>query len=259
LVQALLEGRLADTNRWEAADLLRLPQKGPYVVVAASVTEVGKHALPRVERSLSGLGVASAWRLTHDAETGIACLPKPLAQLDRLVELLGALCEGRVGVSPPYQELRDTGSALRLARIALHSAFERQRVVVFDRDPLAVAAAGAPDVMRRLARTALAGLDQIPQGERELLLETFGAWLDGGGSADRTAKRLFVHPNTVRHRLRRLEEHTGRSLTDPRWIAELSLAFEIDRRLDAAPDGRPDPDSEIDFGADPDAESDADR
>jgi hypothetical protein len=32
------------------------------------------------------------------------------------------------------------------------------------------------------------------------------------------------------HRLRRLEERTGRSLSDPRANAELSLAFEIDRR-----------------------------
>jgi DNA-binding PucR family transcriptional regulator len=30
--------------------------------------------------------------------------------------------------------------------------------------------------------------------------------------------------------MRRLEQLTGRSLSDPRGIAELSLAFEIDRR-----------------------------
>lgn len=40
-----------------------------------------------------------------------------------------------------------------------------------------------------------------------------------------------MHPNTVRYRLKRLEERTGRSLSDPRWVAELSLAYEIDRRL----------------------------
>jgi DNA-binding PucR family transcriptional regulator len=38
-----------------------------------------------------------------------------------------------------------------------------------------------------------------------------------------------VHPNTVRYRLRRLEERTGRTLSDPRHVAELSLAFEVDR------------------------------
>lgn len=106
-------------------------------------------------------------------------------------------------------------------------------VVVFDRDPLSVAAASAPDIMPRLARTVPAALDDLPADDRALLLETFGAWFDSGGSAEQTARELFVHPNTVRYRLRRLEERTGRSLSDPRWVAELSLAYEIDRRLTA--------------------------
>ena len=60
-------------------------------------------------------------------------------------------------------------------------------------------------------------------------------WFDSGGSVVKTAEMLFVHRNTVRHRLRKLEERTGRSLNDPRWIAEVSLAFEIDRRLEPDP------------------------
>ena len=41
------------------------------------------------------------------------------------------------------------------------------------------------------------------------------------------ATRMVCHPNTVRYRLRRIEERTGRSLRAPRDLAELSLAFEI--------------------------------
>jgi DNA-binding PucR family transcriptional regulator len=88
--------------------------------------------------------------------------------------------------------------------------------------------------MRRIAGSILAGLDQIPASQRPVLLATLGAWLDNGGSADKAAGVLFCHPNTVRHRMRRLEQLTGRSLSDPRGIAELSIAFEIDRR-DASP------------------------
>jgi DNA-binding PucR family transcriptional regulator len=179
------------------------------------------------------VGIASAWRLLHDVEIGVACLPKPQVQLDKLAAALSTCGTGRVGISPPYEDLRATAQALRLARIALHSAFDRQKVAIFDRDPLAIAAASAPDVMRRLAHNTLATLDGISTSERELLLTTFGVWLDNGGSADQAAKLLFCHANTVRHRLRRLEDRTGRSLTDPRWIAELSLAFEIDRRIAA--------------------------
>jgi DNA-binding PucR family transcriptional regulator len=37
--------------------------------------------------------------------------------------------------------------------------------------------------------------------------------------------------NTVRHRLRRIEKHTGLSLSWPRDVAELCLAFEVHYRL----------------------------
>ncbi|MEU6508375.1 helix-turn-helix domain-containing protein [Streptomyces sp. NPDC046942] len=39
------------------------------------------------------------------------------------------------------------------------------------------------------------------------------------------ADRLFVHPNTVRYRLRRIEELTGRSLSDPSTLADLGAAL----------------------------------
>src|ERR1700721_2883798 len=71
----------------------------------------------------------------------------------------------------------------RLARIALRSAFAAQRVTVFDRDLLAVAAGSDPEVMRHVAGTILAALGQIPAGQRAVLLATFGAWLDNGGPA----------------------------------------------------------------------------
>jgi PucR C-terminal helix-turn-helix domain/GGDEF-like domain len=231
LVQALLEGRLADANLWDAADILQIPLHGPYVVITAQVSGIGRHALPQAEAALQSIGVASAWRLLHDVEVGIAWLPSPQAHLGHLVDVLQSISTGCVGISPPYEDLRHTAQSLRLARIALRGAFEAQRVTVFDRDPLAIAAASAPDVMQRVARSILAALGQVSADERARLLTTFGAWLDCGGSASQAASTLFCHPNTVRHRMRRLEQRTGRSLADPRGIAELSLAFEIDRRI----------------------------
>ena len=50
-------------------------------------------------------------------------------------------------------------------------------------------------------------------------------------SAIEAGKHLYCHPNTVRHRLRRIERHTGRSLQDPRSSAELFIALETLRRL----------------------------
>jgi hypothetical protein len=56
-------------------------------------------------------------------------------------------------------------------------------------------------------------------------------------SASKTAERMFCHPNTVWHRLRRIEEHTGRSLTDPLDTSELCVALQTERRLPASETG----------------------
>lgn len=92
----------------------------------------------------------------------------------------------------------------------------------------------ARDLAIGMAKRVLGGLDCLPTTDRKTILETFGVWLDNQGSADGAAKQLFVHPNTVRNRLRRLEERTGQCLSKPRSVAELSVAYEIDRRLQAA-------------------------
>jgi hypothetical protein len=124
VVQALLEGRLDEANLWEAADILRIPLRGSYVVIAAQVPGPGRHALPQAEAALRRIGVISAWRLLHDAEVGIACLPGPRPHLDRLADSLRSLSSGLVGVSPCFDDLRHTARNLRLARIALRSAFD---------------------------------------------------------------------------------------------------------------------------------------
>ncbi|MEU8823589.1 helix-turn-helix domain-containing protein [Streptomyces sp. NPDC048636] len=125
---------------------------------------------------------------------------------------------------------REEITSQTLGREAERSAVV-QALLEGDRDPLAIAAAGAPQVMRAVARTTLGALDRVAERDRSLLLDTFAAWLDADGSADRAAAALFCHPNTVRHRLRRLQDQTGRSLSRPRELAELTLALEVDRRI----------------------------
>jgi hypothetical protein len=55
---------------------------------------------------------------------------------------------------------------------------------------------------------------------------TLRAWFDEGRRIDDTARVLHVHPNTLRHRLRRFEEATGANLRDPRALVELWWALE---------------------------------
>jgi DNA-binding PucR family transcriptional regulator len=85
--------------------------------------------------------------------------------------------------------------------------------------------------MARIKSLVLSRVEELPTEERSILTDTFRAWVEAGGSANDTATRIFCHPNTVRHRLRRIEELTSRSLSRPRDLAELCLAFEVERRL----------------------------
>jgi DNA-binding PucR family transcriptional regulator len=48
------------------------------------------------------------------------------------------------------------------------------------------------------------------------LLDTLTAYLEQGSSLEATARLLFVHPNTVRYRLRRVTELTGFTASEGR-------------------------------------------
>jgi DNA-binding PucR family transcriptional regulator len=61
------------------------------------------------------------------------------------------------------------------------------------------------------------------------LLETLNAYLDTSASIERTARRLFVHPNTVRYRLRRIADVAGLSPTDARDAYTMRVAVTIGR------------------------------
>lgn len=227
LVAALLEGRLLeDVTVWDIADLLRLPRQGPFVVVAAESPQLAQEALPYAENRLRIRGIRSAWRLLPEMQVGIVCLPGR-GQLRQLIDELTGSARSRVGVSPSYAALTETASALRFARIAMASTMPGTAYVsLFDDHPLAVAAVGAPDAMRRIGQAVLGGVLELPPEQSTLLLHTLAVWRDNGGSATATARKLFCHPNTVRQRLRKLESCTGRSLTDPQATAELLLALQ---------------------------------
>ena len=66
---------------------------------------------------------------------------------------------------------------------------------------------------------------------RAVALDTARAWFTNGGSTSRIARALHVHRNTVRYRIRRLQELTGRDLAQPLDAAEVHVALECVRLL----------------------------
>ncbi len=59
------------------------------------------------------------------------------------------------------------------------------------------------------------------------LVETLEAYLDCGGAIEACARKLFVHPNTVRYRLKRITDFTGRDPTQPRDAYVLRVAATV--------------------------------
>jgi hypothetical protein len=232
MIDSLLHGHNHDAwTLWEIANYLRLPTEGPFVVIAADVGDVGYEALPEIESKLRSLDVFSAWRLLPDLHVGIAHIASE-HHLDRVVALLTRMATHRVGVSARFDDLRDTPLGLHFAKVSLRGqATAAAKVAVFDGSMLTTAAVSAPAVMVKSAAAALDGFNDLPDEEREILFETFRVWLDNDASVRASAEVLFVHPNTVRKRLHRIERRTGRTLSRPRDVIELTLALEVHSRL----------------------------
>lgn len=87
-------------------------------------------------------------------------------------------------------------------------------------DPALLRATGEAVLGRLLAADAERGSD---------LLHTLTVFLDHGGRWQETADELHVHINTLRHRLKRVEELTGRSLASTADRVDLFLALRVHR------------------------------
>jgi len=201
------------------------------VVLAADVSHRVTEALTDIEPKLRSIDVYSAWRLLPDVHVGILHVASD-ERFDKIVALVSRVGAERVGVSARFDDLRDTPEALHFAKVMMRSNTESSSAVaIFDGSILATAAISAPDLMLKSASSVLNPLANLAAREREMLYETFWVWEESVASVDAVAAQLSCHPNTVRHRLRRIEKLTGRSLSRPRDVAELCLAFEVRRRL----------------------------
>ncbi len=232
LIDSVLHGRLFEQwSVWEAADYLRLPTEGPYVVIAAEITAAGAEALPEVQSKLRSIDVFSAWRMLPDLQVGIVHVNTD-DHLARVLALVSRIATTRVGVSTRFNDLRETAQALRYARITLRGRPDpRLRVTQFDDSILATAAVSAPEVMVKLVKPTIECFAELAHKERDILFDTFRVWVENDGSMQVAGELLFCHPNTVRYRLHRIEQRTGRSLSRPRDVAELCLVMEVHRRL----------------------------
>jgi sugar diacid utilization regulator len=134
-----------------------------------------------------------------------------------------------VVVGQSCTELRDYPSAVRTARGALELARLRGADRTVTLPDLGVYGLllqlDDPRELVRFADRTLAPLREYDARKDFSLVETLRTYLDEGMSTSRTAAALYLHPNTVGLRLKRIEELTGVSLSQPEDLLQLKAAL----------------------------------
>ncbi|RAY11314.1 PucR family transcriptional regulator [Actinomadura craniellae] len=149
---------------------------------------------------------------------------------DRLLAGLAGLTAAIGPAMPPTR----AAASLRWARQALdcaeRGALRGGLIRCMDHVPTLLAAAGRDLVDSAVARR-LAPLLELSDARRTRLVPTMLAYLESGHNAVVAAERLGVHQQTIRYRLRRIEELFGDTFTDPDHQLELQLLLHTLVRL----------------------------
>ena len=218
----------ADESVTSRASTLGWDSEAPTVVVIASapknlrIDEL-RRASARV--SLDMLAAPQGERLVC-IFAGEA-LTDPARACDLVTKLEPHFASGPVVIGPLAEGLRGAPTSARSAASGYRAARawpEGPRTLLSNDLLPERALAGDGHARRTLARD----LFGLLKGSKELL-ETCVGFLDAGSSMEATARAMFIHPNTVRYRLRRIQEVTGYNPTDAREAYVLRLAITLGR------------------------------
>ena len=226
VVDSLLRGETDEEVRSRAAALGWTAQSGVTVTVGRTPSGDDEAVVDALRRTARQAG--------HDVLTGV--------QGDRLVVVLGGVDDpekaaasvaghfgaGPVVAGPLVSDLAAAATSARAAVAGLRAA---------DAWPDAPRPVGADALLpeRALAgdghaRRALVTQVYEPIAETgPVVIDTLAAYLESGSSVEAAARLLFVHPNTVRYRLRRVVELSGLTPANPRDAYTLRLALTLGR------------------------------
>lgn len=237
VVDSVMRGDPDESVRSRAA-ALGWSSTGQVAVVAGRPPERAARSPQRAEEVIDDMR-AQARSAGLDVLTGV--------HGDRLVCVLGGVADpvsgaravaggfgpGPVVVGPVVSDLLSAATSARAAVAGLRAAtgwHDAPRPVAAEDLLPERALAGDGHARRALVTEIYAPV--VAAGTS--LLETLAAYLEHGCSVEATARLLFVHPNTVRYRLRRVAEITGRAPTDARDSYVLRLALTLGRLHAAA-------------------------
>jgi DNA-binding PucR family transcriptional regulator len=178
-------------------------------------------------------GNASADSASEEAASAAHAFADRIRSVDPLVAADRSRIRVTAGVSAPARgvtalagALHEAGSARRLAAIRGDAA-----VSVLTSDEVAshelLLATVPPSVLRSFRARLLGPLLAYDDRHRAELLPTLREFLACSGSWNACAGKMYVHVNTVRYRIRRIEELTGRDLSCLNDQVDFYLALQI--------------------------------
>lgn len=232
VVDAVLRGEADDSMQsrvsalgWESVS---------HVAVIAGLTPEGSaaDAVDDLRQAASRLKVESLGAVQGRRLVAIlGGLDDPSLTVRALAECFG---DGPIVIGPTVPHLFAAGRSARAALSGLGAARawpDAPRPVLADElFPERVLAGDAP------ARRALIDRVYRPLSSAGgALFQTATTYLDGGGGLESTARILFVHPNTVRYRLGRIEAVTGYDLSNAREAHTVRMAVALGRLAESTP------------------------
>ncbi|GIJ47030.1 PucR family transcriptional regulator [Virgisporangium aliadipatigenens] len=226
LVDALLRGDSSDVLASRAAALGWADPSPVSVTVGRSPGGEASAILHTVYRIARRLGLEILGGVHGDRLVVVlGGVTDPFAATEKLLVGFG---EGPVVVGPSVPSLDEAAESARAALAGYRAApaWPAAPRPVAAADLLPERALAGDGEARRILRQDVYGALARSGGE---LLETLDAFFAAGGVLEGAARGLFVHPNTVRYRLRRVGEITGLTPLTPRDAFALRIALTIGR------------------------------
>lgn len=238
VVDSIMRGEADETVRTRASALGWDAEGAVVVVVGAAPGAAGDPSRETVvddvrrrarHAGLDALGAVQGDRLV--VVVGGVSNPDKVGVL-----VAAAFGPGTVVVGPPVGDLLQAHHSAAAAVAGFRAAAGWE----LGGDPVS-----ADDLLaeRALNGDALARADLLAQVHQPLrdtgggLLDTLTTYFDQGGSVEGTARALYVHPNTVRYRLKRVADLTGLSPGDARQGFTMRIALVLGRLADTADPG----------------------
>jgi PucR C-terminal helix-turn-helix domain/GGDEF-like domain len=221
--ELVAEGASSPPVLERCASVLGLPDEGAFAVIVGSISPDHSECIGRLLSACTRLGLAAHFSGGADDVRGV--IERSQMGDEQFHSLLMVLSPGRFGVAPLVGSLGGLARSLRFAAAALNTLPRGRLGVVRLEDAWTLAVMHRDDELAdAFARHVLAGVLAAPAGERDRLLHTLRAYITSAGSVSGVAEAEFLHRNTVRKRLARIEVLTGRALSDPQDITDLTLA-----------------------------------